>query len=57
MSTWEVVKTCCEYIWYYNVPQWVEWLNEMAPAFAILGGIALGIVAEVIATEPEDLED
>lgn len=56
MSTWGVIKTCCEYLWYYNVPQWIDWLSDMAPAFAILGGIALGIVAEVIATEPEDWE-
>lgn len=56
MSTWEVLKLCGQYIWYNNVPAWGEWLKDMAPAFAILGGIAVGIVSEVIATEPEDWE-
>lgn len=55
MSTWEVLKLCGLYIWYNNAPVWVDWFCDMAPAFAILGGIALGIVSEVIATEPEDL--
>ena len=56
MSAWEVLKLCAEYIWLHNVPQWIEWLNDMAPALAIIAGIAIGIVAEVIETEPEEWE-
>ena len=54
VSAWEVIKLCAEYIWLHNVPQWIEWLKEMAPALAIIAGIAVGIVAEIIKTEPEE---
>ena len=53
MSAWEVIKICAQYIWLHNVPEWIAWLKEMAPAFALFGVISAGVIAEVIETEAE----